>query len=575
MKNIIRLFKIAKPWRHLIILSSISLLVITGINLVTPKITKMIISIMETDLSEDSIGFIVALGLSLLGINLIRSGLQFVVSFYQHVTSWRLVAKIRCMIYEHFQSLSMSYYHDKQTGTLMSCVVNDTMTFENLVAHAIPDLATNIITFVSVLVILFRTNAMLTLIVCIPIPFIAFLSTVMRKIRRNFRRAQEEAAALNAALQDDFSGMKEIQLFNKQAYEAARVKELADAHANAHVKAMKYSSILHPTVGMVSSLGTVIVLIFGPIFALNTDLAIADVVEFLLYLGMFYAPVSSFARLLEDIQRALAGADRVFEVLDTPSEITDKPDAVEVGRLSGAITFDNVSFEYNENIPVLKNINLDIKAGEMVALVGPTGVGKSTISSLIARFYDPTEGHVKFDGINIDDMTLHCLRNQLSMVMQDVFLFNGSIAENIAYGCESATMEQIIEAAKTACIDDFVESLPDKYETMIGERGVRLSGGQKQRISIARAILRNSPILVLDEATSAVDTETETHIQEAINKIAGTRTLVVIAHRLSTVKKADKIVVLKEGEIVECGKHDELIKLNGVYSNLCNIQSIM
>lgn len=575
MKNIIRLFKLAKPWTKYLIVSTITLFLISGINLYAPYITKQILSIMETGNYVSSIHRITTLALLLLGCFALRAVFQFFNNYFAHVASWRLVTRVRGMLYDHFQKLSMSYYHDKQTGQLMSRVVNDTSTFENLIAHAIPDLATNIITLIGVLIILLTINPWLTLLVCIPIPFIALLSIVLRKIRGYFKVGQAKIAELSAVLQDNFSGMKEIQVFNKQDYELAKVTEKSTEHSSALIKALFYSGILNPAVNFISSIGTVIVLIAGPILALNSGLSISDVVAFLLYLNLFYAPISTLTRVVEDMQLALAGAERVFEVLDTDPDIKNKVGAKKVNKLSGELEFNKICFSYKGNIPILEDISFEVKAGQMLALVGPTGVGKTTISALIARFYDPNSGNITMDGIDIKDMTLESLRNQLSLVLQDVFLFNGTISENIAYGCENATQEDIIHAAEAACIDTYISSLPEKYETVIGERGVRLSGGQKQRISIARSVLRNSPILILDEATSSVDTETETEIQNAINKIAGTRTLIVIAHRLSTVKRADKIIVLDNGRIAEQGKHDELIEQKGLYANLCNIQSLM
>lgn len=570
MKHIIRLFKLSKPWARYLVVSTIALLLISAINLTAPYLTSEVISIMESGAFRDSINKIVILALALLGCFALRAFFQFLNNYFAHVASWNLVAHLRGVLYSHFQKLSMRYYHDKQTGQLMSRVINDINTFENLIAHAIPDLVTNILTLIGVLVILLMINPVLLLLVCIPIPFIALLTVVLRKIRKYFRVGQAKIAELNAVLQDNFSGMKEIQVFNKQEYEAGRVAEKSVEHSTALIKALFYSGILNPAVNFISSTGTVIVLIAGPILALSTGLSISDVVAFLLYLNLFYAPISTLTRVVEDMQQALAGAERVFEVLDTEPDIKDSLNARKVGRLSGQVEFRNVSFSYSDDIPVLNDISFEIRPGQMVALVGPTGVGKTTISALIARFYDPDSGEILMDGINIKDMTLESLRNQLSIVLQDVFLFNGTIAENIAYGCSNATREQIEEAAKTACIHDFIDSLPEKYDTVIGERGVRLSGGQKQRISIARSILRDSPILILDEATSAVDTETETEIQKALNKIAGTRTLIVIAHRLSTVKRADKILVLDNGRIVEEGNHEELLKLGGMYANLFN-----
>ncbi len=574
MKYIIRLFKLAKPWAKHLIIATISLFLITGVNLISPSITRQIIALMEGGSLENSINKIITLALVLLGLFIIRAVLQFFHSYFSHVASWKLVTRVRNIIYDHFQKLSMSYYSDKQTGQLMSRVVNDTATFENLIAHAVPELATSIITLLGVFLILIFINPTLTFLVMIPIPFIALLSVILRKIRRHFRQGQAKIAELNAVLQDNFSGMKEIQVFNKQEYELERVSKKTDEHSTALLKALFYSAILHPSVNMISSIGTIIVLIGGPILAVKSDLLISDVVAFLLYLNLFYTPIATLARVIEDIQLSLAGAERVFEVLDTDSDIKDKQGATDVGRLNGELEFKNVYFSYKNDIPVLEDVSFKVEAGQMLAIVGPTGVGKTTISALITRFYDVKSGSITIDGINTTDMTLESLRNQLSLVLQDVFLFNGTIAENISYGCGGATQKEIEEAAKVAYIHDYIESLPEKYETVIGERGVRLSGGQKQRISIARSVLRDSPILIMDEATSSVDTETETEIQKAINKIAGTRTLIVIAHRLSTVKLADKIIVLVNNKIAEEGKHDELIEKNGVYTNLCRIQSL-
>jgi len=574
MKKLIRLFKFAGPWAHLLIIATVALFVITGANLLAPELTRQIIAIMESGELETSIDRIVALALILLACFAIRAVCQFLNSYLSHVASWKMVNRVRGMVYDHLQNLSMSYYHDKQTGQLMSRVINDTATFESLISHVLPEVSANLLTIIGVLVILFTINPLLALLVCIPIPFIALVSMLPRLMRKHFKSAQEKIGDLNAVLQDNFSGIKEIQVFNKQEQESEKVLEKSTHYTKDILKALFYSGILHPSVGFITTLGTIIVLIAGPIIAINTNLHISDVVAFLLYLNLFYAPVAMLTRTVEDIQHGLAGTERVFEILDVQPDIKNSPNAEEVGRLSGQIEFCNVTFSYEDDIEVLNDISFEAKAGQMVAIVGPTGVGKSTISGLIARFYDPTSGSIKMDGIDIKDMTLESLRNQLSLVLQDVFLFNGTIGENIAYGTDNASQEMIEEAAKIACVDEFIESLPEKYETYIGERGIRLSGGQKQRLSIARSVLRNSPILLLDEATSAVDTETEREIQNAISKIIGHRTIIVIAHRLSTIKKANKIIALQDGKIVESGTHDELIAKGGVYSSLVEYQSL-
>jgi len=548
--------------------------VITGANLLAPEITRRIIAIMESGNVEQSMNRVVVLAMFLLLCFAIRAVCQFLTNYLSHVASWRMVNRVRGIVYDHLQNLSMSYYQDKQTGQLMSRVVNDTASFENLVAHALPDVTTNLLTIIGVLIIMFVINPILALLVCIPIPLLAFVSRLPILMRKHFKSVQEKIAELNAVLQDNFSGIKEIQVFNKQKQESERVLAKSTQFSNQIIKALFYNGILHPSVAFITTLGTIIVLIAGPIISFRTGINISDVVAFLLYLNLFYAPIAMLARFVEDLQQGLAGTERAFEILDIEPDIKDSPNAVSVGRLNGELEFKNVTFSYEEEIEVLNDISFKANAGEMIAIVGPTGVGKSTISGLIARFYDPTSGSILIDGIDIKDMTLESLRNQLSLVLQDVFLFNGTIGENIAYGTDNATQEMIEEAAKIACVDDFIESLPNKYETLIGERGVRLSGGQKQRLSIARSVLRNSPVLLLDEATSAVDTETESEIQKAIAKIIGHRTIIVIAHRLSTIKKANKIITLQDGKIAEIGSHDELIAQGGIYSSLVEYQSL-
>ena len=331
------------------------------------------------------------------------------------------------------------------------------------------------------------------------------------------------------------------------------------------LKALKASAIFHPSVEFLSSFGTVLVVFFGGYLAYRKQLSVADVVAFVLYLSLFYAPVSGLANLLENLQQALAGAERVTLILDTPSAIENAPDAKPLEDVKGAVAFENVSFHYENKIPVLKNISFSCEPGMMVALVGPTGVGKTTATQLISRFYDPVEGRILIDGKDIKHVTLESLRHNISPVLQDTFLFNGTIAENIGYARPDATREEVMQAAKAANIHEDILSMPEGYETQVGERGLRLSGGQKQRVAIARAILRNSPIIILDEATASVDVSTERQIQAAISELAGKRTVIAIAHRLSTIMNADLILVIYEGEIVERGTHAELMEMKGHY----------
>jgi len=573
MKNIIRLVKYAKPYWNLLIISSISLLAITALNLLGPWLIKDLIAVLTENFSRESMNHIIKIAVILAATYVFKILFKFLNSYLSHKAAWQLVADIRVMIYDHLQKLSLRFYQDKQTGQLMSRTTNDTATFETLIAHAVPDLVTNILVVIGVTIVLFTMNPYLALLTLIPIPFLVVGGWIFtKKIRPNFRAAQRNLADLNATLQDNISGMKEIQVFNQQSKEKKRIQKSAQSYASAILHALKLGAIFHPTVEAVSSFGTVIVVAFGGWLALEQRLSVSDIVGFLLYLNLFYQPISTLARVTEDLQLAVAGADRVFEVLDTEPDIVDSSDAVEIAQSKGELEFKNVSFEYIPSVPVLKNVSFKAEAGKMLALVGPTGVGKTTVISLIARFYDPVAGSILLDGKDLRDITLASLRNQISIVLQDIFLFNGSVAENIAYGKKDASLEEIVNAAKAARAHEFIMEMPEGYDTVIGERGVKLSGGQKQRLSIARAVLRNTPILIFDEATAAVDVETEEKIQQAIQELAGSKTIIVVAHRLSTVKRADNILVIQEGEIAESGTHEQLIARNGIYKQLCDIQ---
>ncbi|HHW19500.1 MAG TPA: ABC transporter ATP-binding protein [Firmicutes bacterium] len=576
MEYLIKLVKIARPYWKYLIIAGISTLAITGVNLLGPWLIRQLVDIITNigqypDARKNIINLTILITLSYIA----RIIFQFLASYLSHYAAWHLVAHMRSMVYDKLQQLPFRFFQERQTGQLMSRVVNDTANFEMLIAHAVPDLFTNILIIIGVAVILFAVNPTLASLSLIPIPFLVYGSTRFAKqVLPNFREAQRALADLNAELQDNISGIREIQIFNQQMRELVKIRDRIYRHISALLNALRLSAIFHPTVSFLSSIGTVIVISVGGFMALNGKVSVGDIVGFILYLNMFYQPITALANVIENLEQALAGAERVFEILETEPEIKEKPNPIELENVRGRVTFEDVTFSYNQGSPVLKNISFDIEPGQMVAFVGPTGVGKTTIMYLLVRFFDPDSGSIKIDGIDIRDVSLKSLHDNISMVMQDVFLFNGTIAENIAYGKEDATMEEIINAARIACAHDFIESLPDGYDTYIGERGVKLSGGQKQRLAIARAVLKDAPILILDEATSSVDTETENKIQEAINNLAGTRTILIIAHRLSTVKRADRIIVLKDGEIVEDGRHEELIALKGLYYSLSSGQFV-
>lgn len=566
MKTILQLTKEAARYKAYYFGAILATLLLTVVNLTTPRILSQTTGLISSGMNEDKLGTIINLAILLAGLYLGRVVLRFLNNYLAHKAAWELVGDLRQRLYEKMQIMDLSFFHDKQTGDLMSRVVNDTREFELLYAHIIPDIITNILTFVGVLVILLNINWKLALMTCGPIPLILISGVVFAKVvRPYFRASQKVMGKLNAKLQDDLSGIHEIQAFGQQATEATEMRKANDEQVAAMLRALRASAIFHPTVEFISSVGIVIVVLFGGMMSLRSGLSVEDIVSFVLYLSLFYTPVSGLAQLMENLQQALAGAERVALILDTLSKIVDVEGAEELEDVTGSVTFENVAFQYEEEMPVLTDISFSCKPGMMVALVGPTGVGKTTMTQLLSRFYEPTEGRVLIDGKDISKVTLSSLRKQIAPVLQDTFLFNATIADNIGYAYKQAGREEIIAAAKAAHIHDDIMKMPNQYETMVGERGMRLSGGQKQRVAIARAILRKSPIIVLDEATASVDVETESQIQEAINELAGKRTIIAIAHRLSTIQKADMILVIENGVISERGNHEELMAQKGYY----------
>jgi len=575
MKPFQLVFAYARKYTGALVITVISMLLLVGVQLLIPWIIKTLIaSITEQATSRASLSLVTQLTVLVLIVYIVRAGLQFLRSYMAHVAGWGVVADVRRHIYEHLQRLSLRFYEDKQTGQLMSRVVNDSDLFEQLISHAIPDVVVNVLTLIGVSAVLFSLNWRLMLLSMVPIPLVVLsLQVYARYVRPAFRERQKELGDLNAVLNDNLSGIREIKAFTREEEELRRVGDRIDRYRRSLLKALRLMATFQPFVEFTSSLGIIVVIYFGGQLALQQTLSVADLVAFFLYLEMFYQPVRVLSGAWENVQSALAGADRVADLLEEEPEVRDQTGALELtGRAQGAISFREVSFRYANGDTVLEGITLDIPAHHVVALVGPTGVGKSTLVSLIPRFYDVCRGVITLDGHDIRTLTLESLRRQISIVLQDVFLFHGTVRENILFGRPDASEAEVIAAAQIANAHTFICALPDGYDTLIGERGVKLSGGQKQRLSIARAVLKDAPILILDEATSSVDTETEFLIQQALERLMVGRTTIIIAHRLSTIRNADTIVVLDGKHIVEMGTHEQLLARDGLYRRLYMVQ---
>jgi ATP-binding cassette subfamily B protein len=559
-----------KPHYKLFILDISCALIIALIDLFFPMLTREVIG---TVLPAGQMRIFWLFVAAMLLMYIIRTGLQYVVQYWGHILGVRIEYDMRRDLFSHLQTLPFRFYDKNRTGHLMSRMVNDLNEIAELAHHGPEDLFLSVIMLVGSFFMLMMVEWRLAIIVYLLVPVMTWFAFKYRKLmNQSFRDMRVKLADVNAQLESSISGIRVSKSFTNEEYEKEKFGEGNKRFRSSKYTAYKYMAIFHTGIEYFSHMLNVVVVAVGGFFIYRQWMEVADLLAFIMYVGVFLQPIRRLTNFMQQFESGITGIERFAEIMEVQSDITDAPDAIELKDVCGDIVFENVSFSYDGNEKVLQNINITIPAGQSIALVGPSGGGKTTLCHLIPRFYEVMEGKIKIDGRDIRDYTIKSLRSNIGLVQQDIFLFAGTIRENIRYGRIDATDEEIEEAARKANIHDFIVGLPDGYDTQVGERGLRLSGGQKQRISIARVFLKNPPILLLDEATSALDNETEIKIQRALEQLSHGRTSLIIAHRLSTIKNADRILVLTEEGVVEQGTHEELMMKNGIYSKLYQSQ---
>lgn len=568
-----RFFSYYKPYKGLFFADMFFAIMGAAVTLVIPLIIRYITGTVIFYEADEALKIILKLALLMVGLVLLEAYCNFFIAYQGHIMGAKMEYDMRNEIFAHYQRLSFNFFDDQKVGQLMSRVTNDLFEIAELFHHGPEDIVISIIKFIGSFAILASINIKLTLVAFAIIPFMfAYAYYFNKKMKAAFKRNRAKIADINATIEDNLSGIRVVKSFANEEAEMEKFRE-----GNSHFVKTKKNSYLymggfHSGLGAFMTLINIIVIVAGAVFITKGIVDVTVLITFLLYVNNFTEPVKKLINFTETFQNGVSGYERFLEIMSIEPAIKDKENAVGKSDFRGDVTFSDVSFRYNDkNEYVLNHVSLDVKAGEYVALVGSSGAGKTTLCSLIPRFYDVTDGSICVDGVDVRDLKLKCLRNNIGIVQQDVYLFAGSIIENIRYGRPGASDEEVYEAAKKANAHEFIMSLPEGYDTDIGQRGIKLSGGQKQRLSIARVFLKNPPILIFDEATSALDNESEKVVQESLETLAADRTTFVIAHRLSTIRNAERILVLTEDGIAESGTHKELMEKQGVYYKLYNI----
>jgi len=566
MSSAKRLLSYFAPYKVKIAVAIGCMVAVAALNLVVPWIVKEMI---DKILINKDTAMLNIIAVIVIVVYVVRGGFFFGQEYLMASVGQEIILKIRNELYEHLHRLSLSFFVREHTGEIVSRVVNDVYVLQDVITRGFIDLVLKGITVIGIIAFIFYIDWRLSLITLAVLPLAAFaIDFYSKKLRHIGRDMQERLADLSALIHEVIAGIRIVKSFGMESTEIERFKERNRRNYTSILKGVKVSAILSPLVELIMACSLTLLLWYGGHEVIGGRLTPGELVAFLGYVGLIAAPVKGLSGLYSRIQQAMAAADRIFEIIDTPAEVVEPPNAKVLTSVEGRITFDGVWFSYDGENFILKDINLEVKPGEVIAIVGPTGVGKTTLADLVPRFYDPQKGAVMIDGVNLKEVDIKSLRRHIGIVPQDPVLFSGTIRDNIAYGCPDATDEEIQEAARIANAHLFINRFPDGYDTIVGERGASLSGGERQRIAIARAIIRKPKILILDEATSFLDYASESLVSEAISKIMEGRTSLVIAHRLSTIVGADKIIVLKDGRIVEMGRHAELLSRRGEYYEL-------